>query len=96
MRFWNLGDERLIRLLQAEISLEEASFEVGPDGGVAVYKGARLLGVWVEFLRGRHSFVPAAKLQPTLLHCSPEQVAIATHGLLTSAPAPLARIATVS
>lgn len=85
MRYWNLGDERLIRVLRNEIDGTMANFEVGPDGGVAVYVGARLLGVWVEFVRSRHSFVPAARLQPTRLHLPPEQVVAATLELVAGA-----------
>lgn len=93
MRFWNIGDERLIRHLRAEITDASVSFEVGPDGGVAVYCGVRFLGVWVEFVRGRHSFVPAARLQPTLIHFTMEQVVMATRGLLVATPADTGQVA---
>ena len=85
MRCWNMGDERLIRLLRDDIHDADAEFEVGSEGGVAVYGGARFLGVWIECQRGLHCYVPAARLQPTLIHLLPDQVVVATRSILENA-----------
>lgn len=82
MKYWNLNDERLIRRLQAEIVGHDALFELGPDGGVAVYCGVRFLGVWIELRPTRFSFVPAARLQPTLLQFDIAQVVTATRAMV--------------
>jgi hypothetical protein len=84
MKYWNSHDEHVTNLLQAEIADAEAHFEQGPEGGVAVYRGLSLLGVWIEQTRLSFSFVPAAHLQPTLTHCSMEQVIAATRSLLAN------------
>ena len=87
MKFWNLNDDLLIARLREEIHVAQASFEIGPEGGVAVYRDTPFLGVWIERVQRRYCYVPAARLRPTLMYLSLDQVIVATRSILADRPA---------
>lgn len=65
MRFWNLHDSDLAIRLQDAISVDGVSFEIGHEGGVAVFLDGYFVGIWAELQRCAFSFIPAGYLQPT-------------------------------
>lgn len=81
VRFWNCNDDSLLALLRETCVEPGADFKIGPEGGVAVYASGTFLDVWVEFTRGLHAFVPAAKLLPTM-EVSITEAPVATSYLL--------------
>lgn len=92
MKFWNLGDDQLLAALVAA-NLTDLEFEIGPEGGVAVYWRRYFLGVWVEFVLGFHDFVPAGQLKPTYSHCDHSAAVCASRGIaeMASIEVPQAR-----
>lgn len=84
MKYWNISDEPLLRVLLAA-RIDGMQFTVGRDGGVAVYWRGYFLGVWVEFKRSLHDFVPAAHLKPTFTDCTRQQAVVISRGLAADA-----------
>ncbi len=73
MKYWNVSDKELLYTLNSA-GISDLDFAVGLEGGVSVYWHDYFLGVWVEFHRGLHDFVPAAHLMPTYSRCDQGKV----------------------
>ncbi len=85
MRYWNIHDEELWDVLRTTIVDQPASFEIGPDGGVAVFFSGQFIGIWIERVRGLHSYVPAGYLEPTHVDLAMGEALTATKLILERA-----------
>lgn len=84
MRRGNIEDDALLAAFRRLVGPKypRVEFVPGFDGGVAIYRGAGFVGIWMEYRRGRYDFVPAGRSDTTICNCTIDMATVATMAVL--------------